>query len=138
MPVNKRLDKIIEFFVENTSTEKNPENKELLKKAIREQLLKEIKSELTAEEIERLQKSARKAQKAQERKRLKTYILEAILVAFVVGLTVNQVTGMGDIILSALGWNEAVWTVVAIIVLLIFLTWFVAAQIMAQLGDDDE
>ena len=92
------LDKVVSFFVEKNGTIEitSEEEKQMIFKAAKEQIknqiVEEIKNEAQQEIIDMAQQEIEKAKNAEKLKELKEIVWSGFILAFLVGLLVNQVT----------------------------------------------
>ena len=114
-------DEVIKVFVDSKATSDDEKVINLLKQKI----YSDLKQEIEEEEIEELKEKAKERQKEEERKekflKIKILIFETLLIGFVSGLIVNQVT---DLITSA-KWNPDTK---------VYYTWICIACLIIVLG----
>lgn len=122
-----RLDKILHDWVEenyssiNADTEGSEERASELKLHIEDTLRKQIISEVTEEKIAEIVATAdeqiKKAARIKKIKEIKDLVMSGFIIAFFVGLLVNQVTEIATFLKESYGFSSIRYTVFLSIVL---------------------
>ena len=137
-----KLNELVDFFVEESVKEKrSPEQKRLLKQALTNTVLAEVKEQLTAVERQKQTNELQRAEKAErlrlKRERIAAFIVEALFLALIVGLIVNQLTNLIEQVRLGMNWSEIILPVVLIFIGALIITWFLVAQIGIKLKGDE-
>ena len=138
-----KLQNLVDFFVEESVKEGRPqEEKDLFKRTLTNAVIAEVKDQMTEKEKASQKEELRKAEKAErarlKRGRIATFILDALFLAFGVGLIVNQTTDLIEEIRVGMGWSTVALSIVLIIVLAIIITWFLLVQMGIKLKSEDD
>lgn len=137
-----KLNELVDFFVEESVKEKqSPAQKRLLKQALTSDVLAEVKKQLTAAEKQKQKNELQRAEKAErlrlKRERIATFIVEALFLALIVGLIVNQLTNLIEQVRLGMNWSEIILPLVLIFIGALIITWFLVAQIGIKLKGDE-
>lgn len=136
------LNDVVEFFVEGIVKEtRTVEQKKLIKDALTKKIIDEVNEQITEEEKSARMKKLRKLEN-EERARLKrgriaTFILDAVLLAFLIGLAVNQITNLLEQMQKGLNWNVIIFSTVLLILLFIIITWLLFVQMGISLKSEE-
>lgn len=138
-----KLQSLVDFFVEESVKDsKSQKDKELLKQALTNDVMAEMKAQMTEMEKASQKETLRKAEEAERAKlkqgRIATFILDALFLAFCVGLIVNQTTNLIEKIRAGMGWSTVALSILLIIVLAIIITWFLLAQMGIRLKSEED
>lgn len=138
-----RLEQLVDLFVEsNTNEDSSLKDKRLLKQALTREIL-DVAKERASKEEERKLKARLQTLEKEERARLKQrriaeLIISAIILAFLVGLIVNQTTNLLEQIRSGMAWGEVIFPLACILVLSLIVILFLVLQIGIKLGHREE
>lgn len=129
----KKLDSLVDFFVEGrTNDTVSTKDKKLLKEALVNEVLQEVKADLTQGEKDALKKSLEQERKELRRGSISELILDAVVLAFLVGLAVNQLTNIFDQLRLGVGIGVLRWAVVSLIFLAILVIVFLFVKMGIQ------
>ena len=129
----KKLDSLVDFFVEGrTNDTVSTKDKKLLKEALVNEVLQEVKAGLTQAEKDALKKSLEQERKELRRGSISELILDAVVLAFLVGLAVNQLTNIFDQLRLGVGIGVLRWAVVSLIFLAILVIVFLFVKMGIQ------
>lgn len=129
----KKLDSLVDFFVEGrTNDTVSTKDKKLLKEALVNEVLQEVKADLTQAEKDALKKSLEQERKELRRGSISELILDAVVLAFLVGLAVNQLTNIFDQLRLGVGIGVLCWAVVSLIFLAILVIVFLFVKMGIQ------
>lgn len=129
----KKLDSLVDFFVEGrTNDTVSAKEKKLLKEALVNEVLQEVKANLTQAEKDALKKSLEQERKELRRGSIAELILDAVVLAFLVGLAVNQLTNIFDQLRLGVGIGVLRWAVVSLIFLAILVIVFLFVKMGIQ------
>lgn len=129
----KKLDSLVDFFVEGrTNDTVSTKDKKLLKEALVNEVLQEVKADLTQAEKDALKKSLEQERKELRRGSISELILDAVVLAFLVGLAVNQLTNIFDQLRLGVGIGVLRWAVVSLIFLAILVIVFLFVKMGIQ------
>ena len=107
-------------------------DKKLLKEALVNEVLQEVKADLTQAEKDALKKSLEQERKELRRGSISELILDAVVLAFLVGLAVNQLTNIFDQLRLGVGIGVLRWAVVSLIFLAILVIVFLFVKMGIQ------
>ena len=129
----KKLDSLVDFFVEGrTNDTVSTKDKKLLKEALVNEVLQEVKADLTQAEKDALKKSLEQERKELRRGSISELILDAVVLAFLVGLAVNQLTNIFYQLRLGVGIGVLRWAVVSLIFLAILVIVFLFVKMGIQ------
>lgn len=129
----KKLDSLVDFFVEGrTNDTVSTKDKKLMKEALVNEVLQEVKADLTQAEKDALKKSLEQERKELRRGSISELILDAVVLAFLVGLAVNQLTNIFDQLRLGVGIGVLRWAVVSLIFLAILVIVFLFVKMGIQ------
>lgn len=129
----KKLDNLVDFYVEEKTDDKvSSKDKKLLKEALVSKVLQEVKADLTQAEKDDLKKILEQERKALRRGSIAELILDAVVLAFLVGLAVNQLTNIFDQLRLGVGISVLHWAIVSLIFLAILVILFLFVKMGIQ------
>lgn len=122
-----RLESVVDFyvdkkFVNNFTTE--ADEKDFIKKWLIDDIIKEVKQRMTDEELEVLKEKLHQEEVRLRTKQISKFIIEAIFVAFIVGMITNQATNFISEICMHQNWNQLFVSLLFIAIFLLIMVLF--------------
>lgn len=129
------LDVLINSFLDQKLGEKHTkEEKALLQNALKQEIVRDVKKQYKAE-LKQIEKNERAQLK---RRRFASFIVEALFLATLVGLVVNQLTNLLEQIQIGMNWGAVRTPIILIVILIAVITWFLFIQIGIKSGNGEE
>lgn len=136
--IGEMTKKIISGYL---ASESKTEDDKKLQEYLIDGIYREIRQEIVNSEKEKIKKDAENEfeseKQAEKIAKLKNYIVEGILLAFIVGLLVNQVTEVITYLKTQefLNWSKGVWTFITNLSLAVAIAFIYFTKILNALND---
>ena len=137
-----QLDILVDYYVEGSvESGHSSEGKDLLKRALVQEVLKSTKERLSDEAVAEMKARLEREEEEKRRqlglRRAAQLISEALFIALLVGLVVNQATNILEIIRQRLNWGSISFPLVVIFLSVVIIIFAVIKEIGFRTGKED-
>lgn len=139
--LNNLLDVYVDHFFKESGRETPSSNDvDILRKALSRDIRLELKTQMTEEEKKHLREELKNVEKEERlrlrRGRIATFIVEALVLAFFIGMIVNQMTNLIEQIRQGMSWDQAAFSVILIIITLLTIVIFLFVQVGIKVNEE--